>query len=592
MLSTASHGSHDKGHQKPSTSAKTSFHKTLFPDSTYMIDDGGADDSIGLTAGGDIIALNEFTVIPGNATITSVSIAFGTPLFPDPSLNGLSYTAVIWSDPNGDGDPSDAAVLATAPGTVSQAGTDTFLTTNFNTTITTANFFVGYVITQNAGQFPAGDDETAPVFLNRSYLAGSLTQGGGNINNLTQNDIPVATIESLGLPPGNWLIRADAGNGSPTPTPTPTATPTPTGTPGNALWYNGDADSVNGLANEDSDAILGQGEFAHVYDDFDVTDPNGWDVGSVFSNNQIDDPNFTAATWEIRQGITPGNGGTLIASGMTATPIVTATGRNIFGRNEYTVEVNGISVHLPPTSQTGLYWLNVTPVGSSGRSFVSTTSGANCVGTPCGNDQNAFFDSNFFGFTFAPTSDPNLGQPYDFSMGVNAAGGGGGGLSLVSSASRLAQGVGSFDVPLPGVEGRYAPSRDLIVFTFNEDVSGASGATTSCGTVQNVTVDPSNSKSLLVKITALSCDQQTVTVTVNGVTATNGDTLASASTSVSFLFGDVNGDGSVNNQDIQGIRAAMGQKANSSNFRADLNGDGAINNKDVGVFKTFRGDHL
>src|SRR5438552_15224802 len=64
------------------------------------------------------------------------------------------------------------------------------------------------------------------------------------------------------------------------------------------------------------------------------------------------------------------------------------------------------------------YWLNVTPIGDlTGRSFDSTTSGANCVGTPCGNDMNAFFNSNFFGANF--TSTANEGQPSDFSMGVN-----------------------------------------------------------------------------------------------------------------------------------------------------------------------------
>ena len=68
----------------------------------------------------------------------------------------------------------------------------------------------------------------------------------------------------------------------------------------------------------------------------------------------------------------------------------------------------------------GTYFLNVTPIGDlTGRSFVSTTSGANCVGTHCGNNQNAFFDSNFFAAFF--TSTANFGQPYDFSMGVSAS---------------------------------------------------------------------------------------------------------------------------------------------------------------------------
>ena len=112
----------------------------------------------------------------------------------------------------------------------------------------------------------------------------------------------------------------------------------------------------------------------------------------------------------------------MIASGTTVTPVVTPTGRSGFGFTEFMVEVTGLSVHLPP----GTYWLNVTPTGDlSGRSFDSTTVGANCVGTPCGNNQNAFFDSNFFGVVFGPTSDQ--GQPTDFSMGVNGTEGCGGG---------------------------------------------------------------------------------------------------------------------------------------------------------------------
>src|SRR5207249_11154773 len=65
-------------------------------------------------------------------------------------------------------------------------------------------------------------------------------------------------------------------------TPTPTPTGTPTCTPG-PLWYNGDFNGVNGLANEDNTS-LGSGQFASVYDDFIVTG-GGWSVTAVFSDN-------------------------------------------------------------------------------------------------------------------------------------------------------------------------------------------------------------------------------------------------------------------------------------------------------------------
>jgi len=195
------------GQQSGTTHSPGRIH---IPFSTYMLDDGTAEDAIGLTVGGDIISLNEFAVIPGSETINSVEIAWGTPAFPDPSLDGLPYTVAIWSDPNGDGNPTDAVLLTTAGGVVSSQGTDTFLTTTVSpTTITTANFFVGFVITHSGGQFPSAFDETNPTFSNRSYVAGGAS---GDINNLNNNDIPVAPIESFGLV-GNWLIRANSGGG-------------------------------------------------------------------------------------------------------------------------------------------------------------------------------------------------------------------------------------------------------------------------------------------------------------------------------------------------------------------------------------------
>jgi hypothetical protein len=175
------------------------------------------------------------------------------------------------------------------------------------------------------------------------------------------------------------------------------------------LWYNGDYNVVNALANEENTA-LGDGQYARVYDDFNVTG-GGWTITSVFSHN-LENTTVIGATWEIRQGISEGNGGTLIASGITMTPVVTLFECN-FQICEYMIEVKGLNVSLAE----GHYWLNVTPIGDlTGRSFDSNTSGANCVGTPCGNNQNAFFNSNFFGANFTSTS--NEGQPTDFSMGV------------------------------------------------------------------------------------------------------------------------------------------------------------------------------
>ena len=160
------------------------------------------------------------------------------------------------------------------------------------------------------------------------------------------------------------------GSSGPLPVVKRTPTPTPTPPPAGALWYNGDFDGVDGLTNEQDTFAEG---YSRIYDDFNVPDAAGWDVNSVFSNN-LASTNISSATFEIRQGVSEGNPGTLIASGTTVTPEVTPTGRSGFGFIEFMVQVNDLNIHLDP----GNYFLNVTPVDNldGGRSFDSTTSGA------------------------------------------------------------------------------------------------------------------------------------------------------------------------------------------------------------------------
>jgi hypothetical protein len=182
--------------------------------------------------------------------------------------------------------------------------------------------------------------------------------------------------------------------------------------PPGSLWYNGDYNGVQGLANERNTVVTQ----AAVYDDFNVTAPLGWHVTALFSvDHQY--TTISAADWEIRTGISEGSAGTLIASGTTNSPVVTEMHCGINGCLVSQVEVTGLNVFLPMLPSGQHYWLNVTPVGDgTGRSFNWTTSGTNCVGTPCGNDQNAFFNSTYFGAYF--TSTANESQPYDYSMGV------------------------------------------------------------------------------------------------------------------------------------------------------------------------------
>lgn len=182
------------------------------------------------------------------------------------------------------------------------------------------------------------------------------------------------------------------------------------------FWYNGDFNTINGLANEEGGIVTD----ARVYDDFVVPTGHTLFLGGVWSSN-LQNYFSTNGSWEIRTGVSNGNGGTLVASATNIPCALYFTGGTGFGFLELTTSCASSAV-----LGAGRYWLNVHPISATngvGRSFNSTTSGANNVshatthGGTDTNNGNSFFDSTFFGYTFADTAQL-LGGPTDFSNGV------------------------------------------------------------------------------------------------------------------------------------------------------------------------------
>ncbi len=182
------------------------------------------------------------------------------------------------------------------------------------------------------------------------------------------------------------------------------------------LWYNGDYDGRVALLNYLDPEITYD---SIIYDDFLVPVGQSWIINSVWSNNRVNASalnDIQFAWWEIRYGVSEGNGGTVVASSEEEAT-VTATGNP----DEYTVEVVGLNVVL----SQGLYWLSVTPKYSNtyNNTFISPTSGTNAIGTPAGNNDNSFVNSEYFSkdFTAAHTVYASYGyeyNPVDFSMGI------------------------------------------------------------------------------------------------------------------------------------------------------------------------------
>ena len=180
------------------------------------------------------------------------------------------------------------------------------------------------------------------------------------------------------------------------------------------LFYGGDFDpnnpNANGLANENVAIVGGNPYGAATYQNFIIPVGQMWNITGLFSNN-LSQLNPATGYWEIRTGVSEGNGGTLLFSG-TGAVTQTPTGRSGFGFTEFNDLVSGLNITLG----SGQYWFTVVPQDPTnpGRSFNSNTFGLNSVGTQTLNDQ--FWNSSFFGVNF--TNANNGGVFPSFSDGV------------------------------------------------------------------------------------------------------------------------------------------------------------------------------
>lgn len=174
------------------------------------------------------------------------------------------------------------------------------------------------------------------------------------------------------------------------------------------LWYNGDPGYFGGeLLNE----VSTEYGLDAVFDDFNVTDPSGWRADRVWAYDDLSITGVTQAYWAVRSGMSPGDAGTLIASGTSPVTQTLLGASELQGFNKYRLEVSGLDFQLAP----GTYWLCVVPyvgseAGSTGmlKSYLDRTLGANAVGTPAGNDGNALA-LNMFGQVTSFDGDYSLG---------------------------------------------------------------------------------------------------------------------------------------------------------------------------------------
>jgi len=182
------------------------------------------------------------------------------------------------------------------------------------------------------------------------------------------------------------------------------------------IFYGGDLNvsspNAAGLSDENT-LLISEGQ---TYGNFNVPSGASVTVTGILFNVQAD-ANFDplTATYDVRQGVSEGDGGTDLASGSGAIQVA-ATGRNFLGLNEYSLAVQ---LAEPLVLGPGDYWFNMTPTcvaGSTdgscyeGRQFVSNVNGrTNSIHGAGEPGWQIFLNSAFFGFTWANWCDSSLG---------------------------------------------------------------------------------------------------------------------------------------------------------------------------------------
>jgi hypothetical protein len=179
------------------------------PDSnSYLYDDGSVESGASAGIDLDICWIHSFDAVGGMDTIVRVSTAFGVPGFPGTSPpNGTPVRICVWEDPNEDGDPTDAVLMAEVVDQLKQGATGVIVDYDVPPTPVVGTFFVGVILSVNPSHIAAPVDLSTPLF-NLAWVAAAIPPGSFDAKNLALNALPPVTLSSLGADVP-WVLRAE-----------------------------------------------------------------------------------------------------------------------------------------------------------------------------------------------------------------------------------------------------------------------------------------------------------------------------------------------------------------------------------------------
>lgn len=174
-------------------------------------DNGTSENAISFTVNASLAWIARFGSPGASTNVGAISSTFGTPsLAAQAPPVGAPIVAALWNDPNDDGDPSDAVLLAQVAGVVSNSANGVFDTFTFSSPVQVSGiFFVGIVtsVTPNQRAAPLDTNGCPAGSVGRAFAAAQ-ANGAFDFANLAANSFPPVDIDAVGIP-GVWLLRAD-----------------------------------------------------------------------------------------------------------------------------------------------------------------------------------------------------------------------------------------------------------------------------------------------------------------------------------------------------------------------------------------------
>jgi hypothetical protein len=148
-----------------------------------------------------------------------------------------------------------------------------------------------------------------------------------------------------------------------------------------------------------------------VYDDFTFDLPgNIVQFQMVGRNNTI---GAVGMQWEIRAGVSAGNGGTLLVSGFALSgtfsplPLDGSFGTPPAGPGQYGYFDSAPSIPIPLTP--GTYWIGLAPIEQGGSWDVTSSQGLGGIGHPLNNGNAYYYDSSNPGANFVSMGADDFG---------------------------------------------------------------------------------------------------------------------------------------------------------------------------------------